>query len=286
MRRPWLAAIAGAGLLVSAAAQAQTWNGPEIGVQGGYGWGTSSGITSDLTGATGPFPYSFTPSGGLGGAHAGYNWQWGPYVLGLEGDAEGGFISGSTTSVTGADAVRVHSNLYFDASLRGKFGYSFGRLLPYATGGVAFGNVTTSYNFDGAPLGSATGVRVGWTAGGGLNYALTPNWSLGAEYRYTDLGSRHSGVNGFVDSNSYNYNVVRAVLTYRFAPPPPPPPMATPAPMPAAAPAVVPQPPQTFLMFFDFDRYNLNEDARRVVEAAAANYKSTGNARIEVSGYT
>jgi outer membrane protein OmpA-like peptidoglycan-associated protein len=56
--------------------------------------------------------------------------------------------------------------------------------------------------------------------------------------------------------------------------------------MPAAAPAPMPAPPQTFLVFFDFDRYNLNEDARRVVEAAAGNYKSTGSARIEVSGYT
>src|SRR6185437_9549515 len=141
-----------------------------------------------------------------------------------------------------------------------------------------------SYTFNGAPMGSAEGIRVGWTAGGGLDYALTPNWSLGAEYRYTDLGNRHAGATGFVDSNSFNYNVVRAVLTYRFAPPPPPPP--APAPMPAAAPAPMPAPPQTFLVFFDFDRYNLNEDARRVVEAAAGNYKSTGSARIEVSGYT
>ncbi len=39
-------------------------------------------------------------------------------------------------------------------------------------------------------------------------------------------------------------------------------------------------------MFFDFDRYNLRDDARRVIEAAAANYKATGSARIEVSGYT
>jgi len=286
MNRVLLASLAGAGLLISAVAHAQTWNGPEVGVQGGYGWGTSSGSVGDLTGATGPFPYSFTPSGVIGGLHAGYNWQWGPYVLGLEGDAEGASISGShTTFDIGGNAMHVRSNLDFDASVRGKLGYSFGRFLPYGTGGVAFGNVNTSYTFNGAPMGSAEGIRVGWTAGGGLDYALTPNWSLGAEYRYTDLGNRHAGATGFVDSNSFNYNVVRAVLTYRFAPPPTPPPPA-PAPMPAAAPAPMPAPPQTFLVFFDFDRYNLNEDARRVVEAAAGNYKSTGSARIEVSGYT
>jgi outer membrane protein OmpA-like peptidoglycan-associated protein len=45
-------------------------------------------------------------------------------------------------------------------------------------------------------------------------------------------------------------------------------------------------PPRTFLVFFDFDRYNLTPDARRVVEAAAASFKANGSARIEVSGYT
>jgi outer membrane protein OmpA-like peptidoglycan-associated protein len=79
--------------------------------------------------------------------------------------------------------------------------------------------------------------------------------------------------------------MIRVGLTYRFAPPPPAPPPA--APMPAAAPAPAP-PPQarTFLVFFDFDRYNLTPDARRVIDAAVAGYRSTGSARVEVSGYT
>ena len=89
---------------------------------------------------------------------------------------------------------------------------------------------------------------------------------------------------GFHDSNEFNYNAVRLILSYRFAPPPPPPPMV--APMPAAAPAPVPAPPRTFLVFFDFDKYNLTADARKVIEAAAASYKATGSARIDVSGYT
>jgi outer membrane protein OmpA-like peptidoglycan-associated protein len=56
--------------------------------------------------------------------------------------------------------------------------------------------------------------------------------------------------------------------------------------VPAAAPAMAPAPPRTFLVFFDFDRYNLTPDARRVIEAAAASYKATGSARIDVSGFT
>ena len=56
--------------------------------------------------------------------------------------------------------------------------------------------------------------------------------------------------------------------------------------MPAAAPAPAPMMARTFLVFFDFDKYSLTPDARRVIEAAAASYKANGSARIDVSGYT
>ena len=62
----------------------------------------------------------------------------------------------------------------------------------------------------------------------------------------------------------------------------PPPPVV----VPAAAPAPMPHMARTFLVFFDFDRYNLTADARRVIDAAAASYRANGSARIDVSGYT
>ena len=282
MKRFLLAAIAGAGLVASSGAFAQTWDGPEVGVQGGYGWGKSSGVVNGPAGS--PLPYQFSTDGGLGGLHAGYNWQLGQVVLGLEGDAEGGRLSGHFGEAIPGGIGTVHDNLDFDASVRGKLGWSFGRIEPYATGGVAFGDVHTGYNYAGATA-SSGGIRIGWTAGGGLNYALTPNWSIGAEYRYTDLGHKTLATPGLADSNGFNYNVVRAVLTYRFAPPPRVIPVA--APMPAAAPAPPPPPmARTFLVFFDFDRANLTADSRHVIDAAVASYKATGSARIEVSGYT
>ncbi|HEY7992169.1 MAG TPA: outer membrane protein, partial [Stellaceae bacterium] len=253
------ALFAAAGLLaiMSTPAFAQGWwNGFEVGVQGGYVWGTSKG---DVVGPGTNVPYSFSPQGGIGGAHVGYNWQWDHIVLGLEGDAEGGSVTGRGVNLLAGGAA--HDNMNFDASVRGKFGYAFDRILVYGTGGVAFGNVKTTYEFPiGAPITSSNGIRTGWTAGGGLAYALTPNWELGAEYRYTDLGHKGAACcGGFTDSNEFNYSAVRAVLTYRFAPPPPPPPMA--APMPAAAPAPAPAMARTFLVFFDFDKYNLTPDA-------------------------
>src|SRR6185437_8537875 len=243
------------------------------------------------------FSYSGGVDGPLGGVHAGYNWQWDHLVLGIEGDAEGADVSGNANIVTGAPTGRSHVNstMDFDASVRGKLGWSFDRVLVYGTGGVAFGDVSTKYfGFTGAQFAKTDGVRIGWTAGAGLAYAITPNWELGAEYRYTDLGDENlrslatpplgGGPILTTDSNHFVFHAVRAVLTYRFAPPPPPPPMA--APMPAAAPAPAPAMARTFLVFFDFDKYNLTPDARRVIEAAAQSYKATGSARIDVSGYT
>ncbi|HEY5207894.1 MAG TPA: OmpA family protein [Stellaceae bacterium] len=275
-----LAALALA-VLPATMAQAADWSGPEIGVQGGYGWGSTSGALK------GPpsVPYHFNPTGAIGGAHAGYNWQSGPFVFGIEGDADGSYQFKSFQDP--APNVAVDDRIYFDASLRGKAGLSFDRFLAYGTAGGALADVSTRYSVGPLTWSPARSIRFGWTAGAGIDYAVTNNWAIGVEYRYTDLSS-HSVANAvFADTNQLTYNAVRAALTYRFAPPPPSPPMAEPAPMPAAAPAMAP-PPQarTFLVFFDFDKYALTQDARRVIEAAAASYKANGAARIDVAGYT
>ncbi len=290
MRKALIATVAVAAAVFSTGAVAQTtwWNGPEVGIQGGYGWGTSSG---SIAGAPAGTPsYSFSPSGGMGGAHVGYNWQMGTFVLGLEGDAEGGEVGGLQRNTFAGGSYGVSSSMDFDASIRGKVGFTFDRVLVYGTGGVEFGDVTTHYHTPiGGPLvGSSSDIRTGWTAGGGVDYAFTPNWEGNIEYRYADLGSQNTTLTGaaagFVGHNEFNYNMIRVGLTYRFAPPPPPPPMA---PMPAAAPMAPPPPmARTFLVFFDFDRYNLTPDARRVIEAAAGVYKAGGHARLDVSGYT
>jgi outer membrane immunogenic protein len=277
MKRHILAGIAALGLIASSPAFAHgtDWTGLEVGLQGGYGWGTSN----DTTGL-----YSFTPDGVLGGGHVGYNWQIRRFVFGIEGDVEGADLSGGVTHSI-APTFHVHSSMDFDASIRGRLGLAFSRFLVYGTGGAAYGDVNTSYQVpSGTPFGGTDGVRTGWTAGAGLDYALDPNWSVGAEYRYTDLGHSTFTRLAVTDRNEFNYNAIRLRITYRFAPPPPPPP---PAPMPAAAPAPMPPPPaRNFIVFFGFDKANLTSDARRTLEAAAYTYKKTGIAEVQVSGYT
>ena len=83
------------------------------------------------------------------------------------------------------------------SSVRGRLGVVYGRALFYATGGVAVAEIINTYDTRafGGGYASLSDQRVGWTVGGGIDYALTYNWSLRAEYRYSDFGS-------FIDKSS------------------------------------------------------------------------------------
>jgi outer membrane immunogenic protein len=80
--------------------------------------------------------------------------------------------------------------------LRGRFGFTpVDRFLIYGTGGLAYGNVSSSSNVlftSGSDnyTGSSSGMQIGWTLGAGGEYAFTNNWSVKFEYLYIDLGSK------------------------------------------------------------------------------------------------
>ena len=176
---------------------------------------TTPGITAFASSAPAPFDpftsYSYSDfnrfnnnaNGVIGGAHVGYNYQINQFVLGLEGDVDGSSLSKTVNFAPFSNYYQdyipttVHSNLGVQGSIRGRFGYAFDRVLVYATGGVAFGGFNTSISTDYANAlfypaffgsDSFSNTRVGWTVGGGLEYAITNNWSVRAEYRYTDFG--------------------------------------------------------------------------------------------------
>ena len=130
-----------------------------------------------------PFP-GLSQSGVVGGVHIGYNYQVSQFVFGLEGDVNGSSERDSNFSAGLNYSLREN----IDASIRGRVGYAFDRVLIYATGGGAYGSFHTSYNA-GGPSDTFNSGRVGWTVGGGLEYAIDNNWSVRAEYRYTDYGS-------------------------------------------------------------------------------------------------
>ena len=158
-----------------------TWTGAYVGGQVGYEFGRDSSYVPGI------FPgVSSSPSGIVGGAHVGYNYQMGMFVAGLEGDVNGSNYHGGVFN--GFTGTGDNSRIGIDGSVRGRVGVAFDRALIYATGGAAFASLQDSYVGPGGAFSQFNHSPVGWTVGGGLEYAITNNWSIRAEYRYTDYG--------------------------------------------------------------------------------------------------
>ncbi|MGP8232422.1 MAG: outer membrane protein [Methylovirgula sp.] len=223
-----------------------SWTGFYIGVNGGYGGNNVSFDSQEDEGGAilEESNEKLTSSGFVAGGTVGYNYQVpaSNFVLGVEGDFDWSNIRGDLSEgESGVDysyGEGFGSKLNWLATARARIGYAvttpFGNLLPYITGGGAFGNVNTySYSYDdGESEGISFGhTWAGWTAGAGLEYAITQNLTFKAEYLYVDLGkhlddSEHIG--GNVYDNIYEHftaNIVRVGLNWKFdwfAPPPPP----------------------------------------------------------------
>jgi outer membrane immunogenic protein len=188
-------------------AQIYNWTGFYFGINAGGGWGHSS--FDSAVAPTG----SFNTSGALAGVQAGYNWQAGPGVFGLETDMDWTNIRGASTTNCAPGCETRNSWL---GTTRGRVGYAVSNgFLPYLTGGVAYGNIKA-----GVPgFAGATGSKAGWTLGGGLEFALSGNWTAKAEYLYVDLGSIDCGASCGTpapDLVKFKANIVRAGLNYRF----------------------------------------------------------------------
>lgn len=185
-----------------------TWNGFYVGINAGYGFGSSNWRDTVAGVSTG----SFDVNGPLIGLTTGYNVQLGGFVFGLEGDFDWSNIKGSSTLNCVSTCETKNTWL---ATARGRVGYAFDRFLPYFTAGAAFGEIKGSV----AGLGSFTETRIGWTLGGGVEYAFAHNFTAKLEYLYVDLGEANcsatcSGGNPF--EVSFTTNVVRGGVNYKF----------------------------------------------------------------------
>ncbi len=185
---------------------AYDWTGFYIGINGGGAWGRSN-----FDGPTGTLG-NFNTSGWLAGGTAGYNLQYGHAVFGVEGDIDWTNIKGSAPCVGGITTCQVTSDWLGTA--RGRLGYAFDRFLPFVTGGLAVGNVNA--NVPG--FASASNTNAGWTAGGGLEYALGRNWTAKAEYLHVDLGSFNCGTacTGTPSNVEFTTNLVRGGVNLKF----------------------------------------------------------------------
>jgi outer membrane immunogenic protein len=201
------------------------WTGFYAGLNVGGAFGSSRNAFS-IAGFG--LPTFNTPlQGVVGGGEAGYNWQTGPWVLGLEANFEGSGFSGSRTApclppLCGALAASYTQKLPWFGTLRPRVGYALGNWLLYATGGGALGQVDTSAT---AAIGSFVAnnkrsqTRGGWTLGGGLEVALAPGWSAKIEYLYLDLGSHtttYLATPPISNASRFSANVITAGVNYHF----------------------------------------------------------------------
>jgi len=169
-----------------------SWTGFYVGANVGYGFAGDDrvGLTSDITGFLGDFG-TLENSGVFGGGQAGYNYQFGNFVLGLEADIQASGVGDSVNGLSPTIASRAKSDINWFGTIRPRVGFAWDRALIYATGGVAFGGIDYQFDAtDGALFvhGKDSDTRVGYTLGAGVEYAFTDNWTAKLEYQYVNFG--------------------------------------------------------------------------------------------------
>ncbi len=232
-----------------------SWTGLYIGADAGYAFGRDN-VTLNVPAAA--FTESYTvgrPDGVIGGGHVGYNFstQSIPFlgqftgalsgvpviggfggaggVVGIEGDVRGADYRGTVSPIPAfvAGSLEQHRN-DLQGTIRGRLGIAVDRALFFATGGAAFATFRNSYNDGLGDFNVQTTTRVGYVVGGGIEYAITNNFSLRAEYRYEDFGRYTQtvfpaafGGAAFAFSHRDTENQVTAGFSYKFETPGVPP---------------------------------------------------------------
>jgi outer membrane immunogenic protein len=179
------------------------WTGFYVGINGGYGWAKSSWTDAVAATTSG----DFDATGAMVGGTVGYNLQMSQIVVGFEGDIDGSWMKG-----TDSTACCETKNDWF-ATARGRLGYAMDRFMPFLTAGAAFGDLKLT-----SALGSETATKIGWTAGGGVEYAFAGAWSAKLEYLYADLGKASCGIAtcGTATDVAFKANIARAGVDYHF----------------------------------------------------------------------
>jgi outer membrane immunogenic protein len=190
------------------------WSGFYVGGNVGWGW-TDGSADFAIAGARGTLDGS--GDGFLGGIQAGYNWQNGPWVIGVELDFQGSTGDGDVTGLAGGNRVAFNASTPWFGTLRGRLGYAWDRWLVYATGGALYGKSEFEGNVTGVGPFSSSETFWTWTVGGGVEWALWERWSAKLEYLYAGSPNdvpaipRTAIIDGSTDTH-----IVRAGLNYRF----------------------------------------------------------------------
>lgn len=210
--------LSAAAMFVAASASAPAW---AEGMASTHDWtgffvGADVGYRSDGTHVNIPlYPADFSlhADGITGGIRAGYNHQMGNVVLGVDGSLGISDVSGRQFSGGPVGELYRVEEKNLNGSIGARLGYAVDKFLLFARGGWAFTKLKTQYE----PL--AGGVQSananGWTAGAGVEYALTENLSAHAEFRHTDYG-HESFVHNGPSTVKYTPSEMLVGVSYKF----------------------------------------------------------------------
>ncbi len=179
----------------------ERWTGLYFGGTLGYGFGAT-----DVRGGSGAF--DLDNNGGVGTLFAGYNWQAGRAVLGLEADIGTGYLDDSV----GAGLGLVSTDLNVMGSLRARAGYLVTpAFMVYGTAGLA----AADFDFRANGL-TASETLFGYQVGAGTELAISPNWSMRMEYVYIDFGPESINHAGLSNTYDPDFHTVRAGFAFKF----------------------------------------------------------------------
>lgn len=186
-----------------------TWSDPFPSAPSGLGGINVAGF-GDTTQATGP----------LGGGQIGANWQTGAWVLGLQADASGAHMRGENTCFSGLGGINCAHTVNAVGTFTGRVGFAWDRSLAYVKAGGAL--TDTTYNLFGNTFNVALGAGStsldtwGWTAGGGIEYALTNHWTTFVEYDHVGVPATTVPFPTVAVVNTQNISVKQSVDLFKM----------------------------------------------------------------------
>jgi len=278
-------AVATLALLAPLSAQAALPTGWYVG--GDLGMPFQGDDESSLSGVNNQIEYK---TGWAMGANGGY-----AFGNGIRTEAELTYRHSQANAITGDNSGAAGGGIH-NWSLMGNALYDFDtgtRFTPYVGAGIGTSLVDAD-NLRTINGGELNGNRYGFAYQGiaGVAYGLDGGWAFTADYRYfatTDLRFK-SNTGTRADTENTSHNLMLG-LRYTFGEPKAKAPEAQPAPAPVVAatktvaPVVAPVP-QSYMVFFDFDKATLTPEAQRIIASAAEDYKKGSYVRLVVTGHT
>lgn len=206
-------------------APAPSWSGLYLGATLGYTFVSAQG---DYTGLPPPppppapmifYPFDLNPSGASLGGQLGYNFQYGAWLFGIEGDWSWVFSARDRGFDPAGSGRYDDITLMWAGHARGRIGYLFNQFLIFFSGGAAFAGVEAQHYVPtgGGSLYFETRTLTGYSIGGGIETFLANNWLLRIEYLHDHFGNeRYDWVAGSRYSNSdLTLDTVRIAIVFR-----------------------------------------------------------------------